>query len=62
MNEIEIGWGLLLNMIFWIGVISAMVFFGVWVGIRFWTTPRAKASPHPSPAREEDEEQERKAA
>jgi hypothetical protein len=62
----DIGGGLLLNVFFWIAVIIAMGIFGVWLGIRFWTTTRAKsdrkASPIPLPAPKKDEEQDREAA
>jgi hypothetical protein len=69
----DIGWGLLLNLIFWIVVISAIVVIGVWVCVDlFDVRPKAQeniragsgrnASPHPSPVSEETEERYRKAA
>lgn len=70
----EIGWGLLLNLIFWIMVVSAMVLIWVLACVEFFLgatqrvrkTIRAasgrKASPHPSPEHEEAEERYRKAS
>ena len=75
MNDIgEIGWGLLLNLLFWIVVVSAMVFIAVWASVEFFlgTAQRVrksvralsgrKDSPNPSPAHEEAGERYRKAS
>jgi len=70
----DIGWGLLLNLLFWVVVISAMIFAAVWASVEFFLgaaqrvrkSVRAwsgrKDSPNPSPTREEAEEQYRKAS
>jgi len=71
----DIGWGLLLNLLFWIAVASATVFIVVWASVEFFLgsaqrvrkTVRAwsgrKDSPNPSPpAHEEGGERYRKAS
>jgi len=70
----DIGWGILLNLIYWIGVASALLFFGVWALVEFclgaWrkimenirVVSGRKTYPHPFPAREEVEEPYRKAS
>lgn len=64
-----IGWGLLLDLYFWIAVASAILFFGVWACIELIIGSQEKymkfiravssreTSPHPSPSDEDDEEQ-----
>jgi hypothetical protein len=70
----DIGWGLLLNLLFWVAVATAFVFLIVWASVGFFLgaaqrvrkTTRAmstrKDSPNPSPAREEAGERYRKAS
>ena len=71
MNDIE--FGLLLNFIFWIVALPAIVIFGVWVCVVLFEASeiaqeniRARsgrdASPHPSQASEDADEQYRKTA
>ena len=64
----QVGWGLLLNLYFWIGVSTALLFFGVWACIEIFLGAAHKAhetirvvrgrknTPHPSPASKEEEE------
>lgn len=73
MNDIGIGLGLILNMIFWIAVISAVAILAVRACVYLLDVRpkvrkniragrRRNASPHPSPASEETEDRYRKAA
>jgi hypothetical protein len=39
----NLGWGLLLDLYFWIGVASAMLFFGVWACIELFLGVAQKA-------------------
>jgi hypothetical protein len=70
----DIGWGLLLNLLFWVVVATATVFLMVWAFVELFLgaaqrarkTARAwsgrKDSPNPSPSREEAGERYRKAS
>lgn len=72
-----IGIGLLLNLVFWVVAVSALVFVGVWVAAEVFfgtvermhrvrktvrTTTGRRDSAHPSPEREETGERYRKAS
>jgi len=64
----DIGWGLLLNLYFWIGVAAALLFFGVWACIEIFLGASHKAqetiravrsrkdTPNRSPGSGQDEE------
>jgi hypothetical protein len=70
----DIGWGLLLNLLFWVLVISALVFGAVWASVEFFLgaahrvrkSVRAmsgrKESPNPARTYEESGERYRKAS